>query len=265
MQTDYILGQWADYMRAGNLSGGTVALRLSHLRRCLTELGMSVPDVTEDALVRWLSDHRWCPSTRRSARASLRCFWSWAARRGLCTDVAADLPRTTVPRSVPRPAEDPVILDALRHADARTGLMVELMAYGGLRRCEVATVRGDDVGDDGWLRVTGKGGHTRRVPLPPHLRRRVAAYGPAYVFRGAVDGHLSAARVGKLVGSVLPDGVTAHMLRHRYASTVYRGSRDIRAVQALLGHARLDTTMIYTRVDPEGAAGAAATAWGLTG
>lgn len=208
--------------------------------------------------------HEWSAATRRSARASLRVFWSWAHRRGLCADVAADLPRTAVPRAVPRPAADTVILGALRSADARVQLMVELMAYGGLRRCEVATVRGDDVQGQ-WLRVTGKGGHMRMVPLPPHLCRRVAAYGDAYVFRGAVDGHLSAARVGKLVGAVLPEGVTAHMLRHRYATTVYQGSRDIRAVQSLLGHARLDTTMIYTRVDPAGASSAAAGAWTLTG
>lgn len=263
MDTHYMLDQWAEFMRAGNLTGGTVALRLSHVRRCLGDLDVQVADVTEDALVGWLSGHTWSPATRRSARASLRSFWSWAARRGLCEDVAATLPRAAVPRAVPRPAEDPVILDALRTADTRTQLMVELMAYGGLRRCEVAIVQGGDV-EGQWLRVTGKGGHIRMVPLPPHLCRRIAAYGDAYVFRGNIDGHLSPARVGKLVGAVLPEGVTGHMLRHRYATTVYRGSRDIRAVQSLLGHAKLDTTMIYTRVDPEGASAAASGAWSLT-
>ena len=54
-------------------------------------------------------------------------------------------------------------------------------------------------------------------------------------------------------------------LRHRYATTVYRSSGDIRAVQELLGHARLDTTMIYTAVDSDTTASAAAGAWTLTG
>ena len=79
-----------------------------------------------------------------------------------------------------------------------------------------------------------------------------------------IDGHLSARRVGELVGACLPDGMTGHQLRHRYATTVYRTSHDIRAVQTLLGHARLDTTMIYTAVDNDAALNAAAGAWRLT-
>lgn len=261
--TDYdTLIKWSDFMRAGNLSGGTVDLRLSHVRRCLHDLGAEVQDVTEDDLIGWLSARDWSPATRRSARASLRSFWSWAARRGLCEDVAADLPRTAVPRAVPRPAEDPAILDALRAADDRVQLMIELMAYGGLRRCEVATVRGTEVEGD-LLRVKGKGGHVRMVPLPAHLARRVRAYGDGWVFRGAIDGHLSPRRVGELVGAALPDGITGHQLRHRYATTVYRSSHDIVAVQSLLGHAKLDTTMVYTRVDQDSTRTAATGAWNL--
>lgn len=263
MTTKAILDQWRDFMQAGNLSGGTVILRLSHISRCLADVGGELADITEDDLLGWLSAHPWSASTRRSARSSLRVFWSWAARRGLCDDVSVDLPRTSVPRAVPRPVDDPVILAALRIADDRTQLMVELMTYGGLRRCEVAPVRGDEI-EGQWLRVTGKGGHMRMVPLPPHLCRRLAAYGARWVFPGAIDGHLSARRVGELVGAVLPEGVTAHMLRHRFATVAYQTSRDIRAVQSLLGHARLDTTMIYTRVDPEGAASAASGAWRLS-
>lgn len=250
-------------MRSSNMSGGSIQLRLSHVKRCIADLDLPLERISETDLIDWLASHDWSPATRRSARASLRCFWSWIARTGRGDNVAEHLPRTPVPRSVPRPADDDVILSALRAADNRTALMVELMAYGGLRRCEVATVRGSDVEGD-WLRVTGKGGHVRMVPLPPHLCRRVRAYGDRYIFDGQIDGHLSARRVGELVGAVLPDGITGHQLRHRYATTVYRGSGDIRAVQSLLGHAKLDTTMIYTAVDPEHTGAAASTAWKLT-
>lgn len=256
------LKQWSDFMRAGNLSGGTVKLRISHIRRCLLDLDIEVQNVTEDDLIGWLSGHEWSASTRRSARSSLRSFWSWAARRGLCDDVAADLPRTAVPRSLPRPAEDTVILDSLRGAETRVQMMIELMAYGGLRRCEVATVRGTEIEGE-WLRVKGKGGHVRMVPLPGHLARQIRAYGDNWVFRGAIDGHLSPRRVGELVGAALPEGITGHQLRHRYATTVYRSSRDIVAVQSLLGHAKLDTTMVYTRVDQDSTRTAATGAWNL--
>jgi integrase/recombinase XerC len=261
---DTLVDLWCDYLRAGNRSGGTISLRRGHVSRCLRELDRPVDEITEDNLVEWIAGNAWSASTRRSVRASLRGFWSWAASRGHCADVAAGLPAAPVPRAVPRPAADQVILDALRAADARVQLMVELMAYGGLRRCEVARTRGDDVTGE-WLRVTGKGGHVRMVPLPAHLARRVAAYGDHYVFRGAIDGHLSARRVGELVGEVLPAGVTSHQLRHRFATAVYRGSHDIRAVQSLLGHAKLDTTMIYTAVDPTETRAAAGSAWRLSG
>ena len=135
------------------------------------------------------------------------------------------------------------------------------MAYGGLRRCEVATVKGADVTGQ-WLRVTGKGGHTRMVPLPRHLAARVRST-PGWVFPGAIDGHLSARRVGEIVGALLPDGVTAHALRHRYATRVYQRSGDIRAVQTLLGHAKLDTTMIYVAVHDDARMTAAASSWTL--
>ena len=147
---------------------------------------------------------------------------------GVLDNIAA--PR--VPRGVPRPLGDDVIRDALAKADARTSLMVELMAYGGLRRGEVAGVRAEHVSGQ-WLRVTGKGGHTRMVPLPPHLARRVQVAGPGWIFPGQINGHLSARRVGELIRECLPDGMTPHQLRHRYATSVYRTSGDIRAVQEL--------------------------------
>ncbi|WP_408918409.1 tyrosine-type recombinase/integrase [Corynebacterium striatum] len=136
------------------------------------------------------------------------------------------------------------------------------MAYGGLRRGEVARVRGSDVQGQ-WLRVEGKGGHVRLVPLPPHLARRIAAHGDSWLFPGQINGHLSPRRVTELVGEVLPVGVTPHALRHRFATRVYAQSGDIVALSMLLGHAKLDTTMVYTQVDSVVQAQAAAGAWTL--
>ena len=209
----------------------------------------------------YLAAQDWSAATRRSVRSSLRLFWEWCARRGLCEDVARELPTTPPPRSLPRPLEDHVILDALRAASPRVQLMIELMAYGGLRRCEVARVRSDDLQGQ-WLNVIGKGGHHRAVPLPPHLCARIRRVA-GWLFPGNIDGHLSAPHVGKLVSRALPAGMTAHQLRHRFATTAYRTSRDIRSVQTLLGHAKLDTTMIYTQVVDDDRAAAAAGAWTL--
>lgn len=246
-------------MRAGNLSPETIKLRRSHVQRMVRELSTPVGQLTTDQVTDWLASHDWAPATRRSYRASVVSFLRYAGR----ADIADELPNARVPRALPRPAGDEVIRTALRKADARVQLMIELMAYGGLRRGEVCKVKANDLTGH-WLTVTGKGGHTRAVPLPPHLCHRIRGHA-GYLFPGAINGHLSARRVGELVGEVLPRGVTAHALRHRYATTVYGSSHDIRAVQGLLGHAKLDTTMIYVQVANEDQERAARGAWGLVG
>lgn len=247
-------------LRARGCRRETISLRSYHAERAIKALGN--PNTwTVKRVEEYLANPAWSPSTRRSAHASLKALMRTVEEvdgAGVLDNIAA--PR--VPRGVPRPLGDDVIRDALAKADARTALMVELMAYGGLRRGEVAGVRAEHVSGQ-WLRVTGKGGHTRMVPLPPHLARRVQAAGPGWVFPGQINGHLSARRVGELIRECLPDGMTPHQLRHRYATSVYRTSGDIRAVQELLGHARLDTTMIYTAVDSQVTASAAAGAWSL--
>lgn len=209
----------------------------------------------------YLANPDWAPATKRAAHASLKSFVS--SVEGITgAGVMDTVPAPRVPRSLPRPAGEDTVMAALRAAGPREQLMIELMAYGGLRRGEVARVRGSDVQGQ-WLRVEGKGGHTRMVPLPPHLARRIAAHGGSWLFPGKINGHLSPRRVTELVGEVLPAGVTPHALRHRFATSVYATSRDIVAVQRLLGHARLETTMVYTDLATEEIGTAARGAWSL--
>lgn len=255
------LTDFVQSLRARGCRKETVSLRRYHAGRAIDELGN--PNTwTRRAVEAYLANPDWAPATRRAAHASLKAFLGTVDTiEGV--GVMADIPAPRVPRGVPRPLADSDIRAALARADARTALMVELMAYGGLRRGEVARVRSEHVAGQ-WLRVEGKGGHVRMIPLPPHLARRVASSGPGWIFPGQIDGHLSARRVGELIRDCLPPGMTPHQLRHRYATSVYRTSGDIRAVQELLGHARLDTTMVYTAVDSAVAASAAAGAWTLS-
>ena len=66
--------------------------------------------------------------------------------------------------------------------------------------------------------------------------------------------------LGKVIQSALPSGVTTHMLRHRFATVIYRAGADIRTVQELLGHASVATTQIYTQPRREAARRAIETA-----
>jgi integrase len=251
------LDEWAGWMRAAGRPESTIYQRTYHVRRFARETGADPFAVALGELVDYLGGQPWANATRHSARSALRGFYEWAAVTGrVGSSPAARLPRVSVPSGKPRPAHDDAYQTGLSRADDRTRLMLQLAAGAGLRCGEVARVHSRDIEQDldGWsLRVRGKGGRVRVVPLTRALALALRSLPSGYAFPGQDHGHLSAAYVSKLMSRALPRGVTAHMLRHRFASRAYVGTgRDIRAVQELLGHASVATTQVYTAV-PSGA------------
>lgn len=248
---DRWLSPVADYLHwlaAGGRSAGTVRIR----RYQLWALARAFPDrcpwsLDTGDLARYLARDGWEPETRKSARGAIVGFYKWGAvvEGRVAESPASRLASVRVPPGKPRPAPEMVLAAALGDAPDRERLMLMLAAYAGLRRAEIAKVHSRDV-VDGQLRVVGKGGKVRVVPLHPVLLRAVEARARGYLFPGKIDGHLSPQWVGKLLARHLGDGWTAHTLRHRFSTMAYAGERDLLAVQQLLGHASPTTTMIYT-------------------
>lgn len=243
--------QFLDNLATAQAPKPTVTLRSYYLRRFAADHQSDPWQVTTGDLRAYILAHKWSPSTVKSFRSTLREFYQWALLEELTDrDPARLLPRTRVPAGGPRPASDEALNTAMERADDRVRLMLRLAAQAGLRCREIARVRGEDVIADltGWsLRVEGKGGRERLVPISDDLARDIIPF-DGYVFVGQEDGHLSAAYVSKLISRAMP-GATAHQLRHRYATRAYQlGGQDIRAVQELLGHASVATTQIYTAV-----------------
>lgn len=251
------LDAYAVWLRAAGRPPSTQYQRLYHVRSLAAELGIGPYEVTAEQLLEYQAGHDdWSPHTRRARRSSIRLFYSWAHRTGrIPADPSIGLPAISVPIGKARPANDIAYQSGLRAADERVRLMVTLGARAGLRCSEIAAVHTDDVFRDmvGWsLRVVGKGSRTRIVPIADDLARLLLDRDPGFVFPGQIDGHLSGAYVSKLISAALPDGVTGHQLRHRFASRAFRGSGfNLRAVQELLGHASIATTQIYTAVDDD--------------
>lgn len=248
------IASWTAWMQAAGRPPTTISLRTYHVRRVMTEIQASPWLLTTEELVDYLATKSWGPETRRSYRASLRAFYAWANATGRRQDnPAALIPPIKLPRGLPRPTPDSIYRQALAEADARAQLMVLLAGVCGLRRGEIARVRREDVVPDlvGYsLLIHGKGGHMRLVPLPDHLTRTLLEQPPGWVFPspGGGGGPLTPAHVGKIVSRLLPEGWTCHTLRHRCATVAYAETRDLRAVQELLGHAKPETTARYTQV-----------------
>ncbi|WP_372593573.1 tyrosine-type recombinase/integrase [Actinotalea sp.] len=250
------ISAWETALRAAGRSAQTVGLRTYHLRRLGSWAGCTGPwALTLDDLLTWTGLQDWRPETRRSVRASLRAFWRWGvATERTTVDVAAGLPAVPPAKPDPRPAPPEAVVTALSEADERVWLMIRLAVELGMRRGEVAQVHTRDLSRDllGWtLHVHGKGSRNRDVPLPDSLARALRRLPDGWAFPGADHGHLSARWVGRLVGRLLPVGVTMHQLRHLCATELHDATHDLRAIQELLGHASVATTQRYVAVRPD--------------
>ncbi|QPI73047.1 tyrosine recombinase XerC [Sphingobium sp. Cam5-1] len=177
-----------------------------------------------------------------------------------------------VKRGLPRPIspDEAVALAGEIAETAREGWIgardwaVLLLLYGaGLRIGEAMGLMGDVLPLGDTLRVTGKRGKTRIVPLLPQVRAAIEAYVAVcpypverdeVLFRGARGGPLSAALIRRAVQGArgrlgLSDRTTPHALRHSFATHLLGRGADLRSLQELLGHASLSSTQIYTQVD----------------
>ena len=265
MNWDEALAGWVLHLRVAGVSKLTIRQR----RWQLSTLAATYPDrgpfeLTAADLLGWLAGRDdWSPETIKSMRSCVRAFFGWAVDGGHITvDPSARLPRVRVPRAVPRPAKDATVDRALAGANDRDKLLILLGSLAGLRAAEIAGLPWDAI-DGGVMRVKGKGGHTRVIPLHPDLavalageqgRREQGRVGSGfryardtlntYVFPGKRGG-MSPQWVSQILSDLLGDA-TAHMLRHRFASKAYDGSHDLRAVQELLGHTSPMTTAVYT-------------------
>jgi integrase/recombinase XerD len=217
-------------------------------------------------------------STQARKSAAVRSFYAFALREGHATrDVPAlvDAPRpgSYLPDVLP-PDEVVRILDA-PPADDSTGIgirdraILELLYGCGLRVSELVGLDTDRVDlDHQQVRVIGKGNKERRVPMGDEARERLHQYriGPRAewtagkptpaVFVGRRGRRLSREAVwgivkGWAVAAGVTRRVTPHTFRHSFATHLLEGGADLRVVQALLGHASISTTQLYTHLTGE--------------
>jgi integrase len=254
-----VVDRWVTSMRRRGLSAGTVSARrgvVCRFRDYLADEAMTLATAGPDHVERWVDTVSMVPSTRYAQISHLHAFYVWAIRAGELTyDPTALIDRPRLQQRLPRPIHPADLTVAITLARGPMLAALLLAAGSGLRCCEIARLRWDDI-HDGRARVIGKGNRERVVPLHPQAIPALdeLARSGVYVF----DGWLSAQtanpgqETSRRINAYLRGfgiSATAHQLRHYAGTLAYRGSRDLRAVQLLLGHASPATTALYTALD----------------
>jgi integrase/recombinase XerD len=208
--------------------------------------------------------------------SSVRAFHRFLLREGETSgDPTAGVVRPRLPRRLPRPLSVDAVARLLAEPDPSTvqGLrdraVLETLYGAGVRVSELVGLDVDDVDlEEGSVRVLGKGGKERDVPLGRYARDAISSYlvraRPQIAARrsrsalflnlrggrltrqgcaGILGKHAAAARIGTTV--------SPHTLRHSFATHLLEGGADVRVVQELLGHASVATTQVYTLVTRE--------------
>ena len=211
-------------------------------------------------------------STVARRSAALRRFYGFLHEEGLRSDdPSAALPRPATERPLPRILEPQEVEAMFREVEGRAAsrqptalrnlALVELLYGSGLRATELVSLPRNAVRpQDPFLILKGKGAKERMVPISERAHAAVADWlkhvpsGCAWLFPGGKK-HLSRVRLFQLVremaalAGIAPDRVSPHVLRHAFATHLLSGGADLRVLQALLGHADIATTQIYTHVD----------------
>ncbi len=206
--------------------------------------------------------------------AGLRSFLRHLEKKGMVNAAGSRAVRSPKqPKSLPKPlsAEQAILVssDLGQLADepwiaARNAALLSLLYGSGLRISEALSLRKSDFPEGvGTLRITGKGGKTRIVPLLAAALEGVETYiklcpypigAESVLFLGARGGPLQPAIIQREMQKMrsalgLPETATPHALRHSFATHLLSAGGDLRAIQELLGHASLSTTQVYTGVD----------------
>ena len=254
-------------------SPNTLSAYRSDLTKAATDLGGSLGDATTEALstlgAQWAE---LAPSTVARRSAALRRFYRFLVNDSLRQDdPSAALPQPSLRRPLPRVLDAPEVERLFADAEERAAsgeplalrnvAILELLYGSGLRASELISLpRGALRKGQPFLILLGKGQKERLVPISTRAEEAVSRWldhvpkTSRWLFPGGKS-HISRVRLFQLVREIAgkagipPDRISPHVLRHAFATHLLAGGADLRVLQALLGHADIATTQIYTHVD----------------
>ena len=269
------------WMEAG-LSANTLSAYRSDLRACAAWLHTVASGLRQASRAELRTYLAICveagarPGTSARILSSLRRFYRYLLREtGMSEDPTAQLDSPTLVRALPKSLTEAQVETLLHAPDTSTPLglrdraMLETLYATGLRVSELVGLTLTQLStNQGVVRVLGKGGKERLVPLGEEALTYLAIYldqgRPLLVKKNVTDALFPTARGGPMTRQAfwynikrhaksagIEKGLSPHTLRHAFATHLLNHGADLRVVQMLLGHADLSTTQIYTQVARE--------------
>jgi integrase/recombinase XerD len=254
-------------------SPNTLAAYRNDLAKASEDLGADLGTANRDALS--TLGQKWAglaASTVARRSSALRRFYRFLVDDGIRSDDPSPaLPQPKLQRPLPRVLSESdveAIFEAAGDKAAsgeplalRNLALLELLYGSGLRASEVISLpRGAVRPGQPFLILRGKGAKERLVPISGRADSAVKAWldnvpaSTPWLFPSGRK-HISRVRLFQLVrqmasdAGIAPDRISPHVLRHAFATHLLSGGADLRVLQALLGHADIATTQIYTHVD----------------
>jgi integrase/recombinase XerD len=251
---------------------------LEALARWLGSRGHDLRSATREDISAYHGAQRVAVRSIARRQSAFRRYYAFVARdEPVFVDPTLLIERPKMPRGLPKALAEREIESMLLAPDLTTTLglrdraMLELMYASGLRVSELVELSLDGLNArQGVLRVTGKGGKDRLVPVGEIALERVGAYlavarpalargrQPAALFLSNRGEGMSRQMFWLLVKryalrvGIHPKRISPHVLRHSFATHLLNHGADLRTLQMLLGHSSLSTTQIYTLVAKEG-------------
>ena len=253
----HLVDGWEQWMRGRGLSPRTISERIRIVRQIAHDMGTQPEGLRAIDISSWMGRFPAHSATRGTYFAAIKAWSRWLVENDIRLDdptIRVGTPR--VNRRQPRPA-DTRHIDVVKASGIRylTLVKIDHGAYQGMRVSEIAQVHGHDIDFVArTILVHGKGGKERLLPLHPTIAEHARNLPRKRWWFPAGDGrvgHVSGNSVSAVVSRAferIDAPVTAHMLRHWFATQLLAAGVDIRVVQELLGHESLGTTALYTAV-----------------
>ncbi len=214
-------------------------------------------------------------STCERKLASLKSFFRYLEDKGeIPKNPAEFVPFRKRKRKIPDALDEDDVMRILSSPEKERDMLIFLLLYGcGLRISELANLKVSDIDESGFIKIKGKGGKWRKVPVPDEVmlfikkfiekrktgsikkedKKEEVGENSPYLFLNKHGERLSERYIREIVRrhGALKTGkrVWPHLLRHSYATHLLKNGADIRVIQELLGHSSINTTQKYIHAD----------------